>query len=88
MLKILKGVFLAAFAGCCWGSMAVAAQYLFTDCGFQARHLTTLRLIGAGVLLLALQAAFETFQGKAKHPGHIDLRCRCSFNSIHFLSSN
>ena len=45
MLKILKGVFLAAFAGCCWGSMAVAAQYLFTDCGFQARHLTTLRLI-------------------------------------------
>ena len=50
MLKILKGVFLAAFAGCCWGSMAVAAQYLFTDCGFQARHLTTLRLIGAGVL--------------------------------------
>ena len=28
MLKILKGVFLAAFAGCCWGSMAVAAQYL------------------------------------------------------------
>ena len=66
MLKILKGVFLAAFAGCCWGSMAVAAQYLFTDCGFQARHLTTLRLIGAGVLLLALQAAFGGFQSILK----------------------
>ena len=66
MLKILKGVFLAAFAGCCWGSMAVAAQYLFTDCGFQARHLTTLRLIGAGVLLLAFQAAFGGFQSILK----------------------
>ena len=66
MLKILKGVFLAAFAGCCWGSMAVAAQYLFTDCGFQARHLTTLRLIGAGVLLLALQAAFGGSQSILK----------------------
>ena len=66
MLKILKGVFLAAFAGCCWGSMAVAAQYLFTNCGFEARHLTTLRLIGAGVLLLALQAAFGGFQSILK----------------------
>ena len=74
MLKILKGVFLAAFAGCCWGSMAVAAQYLFTNCGFEARHLTTLRLIGAGVLLLALSSCFrriskysETVQRKAKY---------------------
>lgn len=66
MLKILKGVFLAAFAGCCWGSMAVAAQYLFTDCGFQARHLTTLRLIGAGVLLLALQATLGGFKSILK----------------------
>ena len=66
MLKILKGVFLAAFAGCCWGSMAVAAQYLFTNCGFEARHLTTLRLIGAGVLLLALQAASGGFQSILK----------------------
>ena len=66
MLKILKGVFLAAFAGCCWGSMSVAAQYLFTNCGFEARHLTTLRLIGAGVLLLALQAAFGGFQSILK----------------------
>lgn len=56
MIKILKGVFLAIFAGCCWGSMAVAAQYLFTDCGFQPKDLTTLRLVGAGILLLGLQA--------------------------------
>lgn len=62
MLKVLKGVFLAAFAGCCWGSMAVAAQYLFTNCGFQAQHLTSLRLIGAGVLLLLLQAVLGGYR--------------------------
>ncbi|WP_290085753.1 hypothetical protein [Turicimonas muris] len=29
MSNSLKGVLLASFAGWCWGSMAVCAQYLF-----------------------------------------------------------
>lgn len=54
MPNVLKGILLAAFAGCCWGSMAVAAQYLFKYYDFKSENLTALRLIGAGILLLAL----------------------------------
>ncbi|MCD8339595.1 MAG: DMT family transporter [Burkholderiales bacterium] len=53
---ILKGIFLAAFAGCCWGSMGVASQYLFTDCGFTPDDLTPLRMLGAGVVMLLFVA--------------------------------
>ncbi len=49
---MIKGILLAAFAGCCWGSMGVAAQYLFKNSGFTPEDLTPLRLVGAGLLLL------------------------------------
>lgn len=56
MSNSLKGVLLASFAGWCWGSMAVCAQYLFNSCGFVSSDLTTLRLFGSGVCLLLLYA--------------------------------
>ncbi len=56
MSNTLKGVLLASFAGWCWGSMAVCAQYLFNSCGFISSDLTTLRLFGSGVSLLLLYA--------------------------------
>jgi drug/metabolite transporter (DMT)-like permease len=52
--KLLTGVGLASFAGCCWGAMSVAAQYLFAEGGFRSDDLTALRLLGAGVLLLII----------------------------------
>ncbi len=53
---VLKGICLAAFAGCCWGSMGVAAQYLFTHWSFTPNDLTPFRLLGAGIVLLAYSA--------------------------------
>lgn len=55
MPHALKGVLLASFAGFCWGSMGVAAQYLFTRCGFLPQDLVSIRLMGAGTLLLAFE---------------------------------
>lgn len=57
MSNTLKGVLLASFAGWCWGSMAVCAQFLFDSCGFVSSDLTTLRLFGSGICLLLLYAA-------------------------------
>lgn len=48
---IFKGFLLALTAGTCWGSMAVAAQYLMTHYGFSAENLTALRVFGAGLAL-------------------------------------
>ena len=48
----LLGFVLAILAGFFWGSMSIAAQYLMESCGFGSVDLTTLRLSGAGVLLL------------------------------------
>ncbi len=50
--KQLLGIVLAALAGFFWGSMSIAAQFLMENCGFGAVDLTTLRLAGAGLLLL------------------------------------
>lgn len=47
------GVTLAAIAGLSWGSMAVAAQYLFENFSFVSSDLVCGRLLGAGILLLA-----------------------------------
>lgn len=57
MSNTLKGVLLASFAGWCWGSMAVCAQFLFDSCGFVSSDLTTLRLFGSGICLLLLYVA-------------------------------
>lgn len=48
----LFGFVLAILAGFFWGSMSIAAQYLMESCGFGSVDLTTLRLSGAGGLLL------------------------------------
>lgn len=56
MSRTLIGILLASFAGFCWGSMGVAAQYLFTRCGFVPQDLVALRLMGAGAILLACEA--------------------------------
>ncbi|MCI6530489.1 MAG: EamA family transporter, partial [Mesosutterella sp.] len=58
-LRTLEGVFLAAFSGICFGSMGVAAQVLFTRFGFRPQDLVSIRLIGAGALMLALEALFS-----------------------------
>ena len=52
----LIGVVLAATAGVFWGSMGIAAEYLMRDFNFAALDLVSLRLLGAGVLLLSFEA--------------------------------
>lgn len=50
------GLLLASAAGVFWGSMSIAAQYLMESVSFDAADLSALRLAGAGVLLLAVEA--------------------------------
>lgn len=50
------GILLASAAGVFWGSMSIAAQYLMEAVSFDAVDLWALRLAGAGVLLLAVEA--------------------------------
>ena len=62
-IKTLKGVALASIAGICWGSMGVAAQYLMAECRFTVLDLTSIRLLGAGILLVLL----DIFWNRTKH---------------------
>ena len=55
--KTFKGITLALIAGICWGSMGVAAQYLMAHCQFTVFDLTSIRLFGAGALLVAIDFA-------------------------------
>jgi drug/metabolite transporter (DMT)-like permease len=48
----LKGIFLAAFGGMCWGLSGSVGQYLFTQQGMDSRWLVPIRLGCAGVLLI------------------------------------
>lgn len=48
----LYGMLLAIFAGNCWGSMAVAAQYLMKEMAFSVESLTAFRLLGAGFAMV------------------------------------
>lgn len=52
--KTLTGIVLAVAAGCFWSTMAVSGQYMITACGFNAEELTTVRIAGAGILMLVL----------------------------------
>ena len=52
----LLGFILAILAGFFWGSMSIAAEQLLQAFGFDSIDLTTLRLAGAGVLLLFVVA--------------------------------
>ena len=51
----VKGLFLAGLAGIFWGSMGSVAQYLLENCRFTAEDLVSLRLAGAGFLLLTFE---------------------------------
>ena len=62
-IKTLKGIALASTAGICWGSMGVAAQYLTAECRFTVLDLTSIRLLGAGILLVLL----DIFWNRTKH---------------------
>ncbi|MCI5850140.1 MAG: DMT family transporter [Sutterellaceae bacterium] len=50
--RTLAGVALASFAGMCFGAMGVAAQLLFRYYRFTPGDLVSIRLVGAGVILL------------------------------------
>lgn len=50
------GILLASAAGVFWGSMSIASQYLMESVSFDAIDLSALRLAGAGILLLVLEA--------------------------------
>ena len=54
----LYGMLLAIFAGNCWGSMAVVAQYLMKEMTFSVESLTAFRLLGAGVLMVVVDRLF------------------------------
>lgn len=62
-IKTLKGIALASTAGICWGSMGVAAQYLMAECRFTVLDLTSIRLLGAGILLVLL----DIFWNRTEH---------------------
>lgn len=62
-IKTIKGIALASTAGICWGSMGVAAQYLMAECRFTVLDLTSIRLLGAGILLVLL----DIFWNRTKH---------------------
>lgn len=57
--SIFKGFLLALTAGTCWGSMAVAAQYLMNHYGFSAENLTALRVLGAGIILVVIDSVLS-----------------------------
>lgn len=61
-VKTLKGLALASTAGICWGSMGVAAQYLMAECRFTVLDLTSIRLLGAGILLVLLDIFWNHFK--------------------------
>ena len=59
MRKTTIGITLAGIAGLSWGSMAVAAQYLFEHFEFAPTDLVCGRLFGAGLIILI----FELLRG-------------------------
>lgn len=52
-----RGVLYAVAGGVFWGGSGVAGQYLLQDAGFATEWLVTARLMLAGIILLALDAA-------------------------------
>lgn len=56
--KNFYGMALAIFAGNCWGSMAVVAQYLMKEMAFSVESLTAFRLLGAGIVMVVIDRLF------------------------------
>ena len=55
--SFVKGAFLSALGGVCWALSGTFGQYLFEVGGFDAVWLTTVRLLAAGVIMLAISFA-------------------------------
>lgn len=52
-----KGIFLALFGSILWGASGIAGQFLMQDRGVSPEWLAAVRMIAAGILLLALDGA-------------------------------
>ena len=62
----LQGIALACAAGFFWGSMGVSAQFLLQRASFEVLDLVSIRLLGAGLLLLGYEALVaKRFHAKA-----------------------
>lgn len=55
--KRRRGICMAVSGGIFWGGSGVAGQYLLQDCGFDTGWLVTCRMVLAGIILLAIDAA-------------------------------
>ena len=85
--KTLTGIVLAVAAGCFWGTMAVSGQYMITACGFNAEELTTVRIAGAGILMLVLGMLTEkNFFGSLRYLAVCRDVCFC--HPVHLLFGN
>lgn len=54
--KTAKGILFALISGVCWGFSGTVGQFLFSRTGMDSGWLTTVRLLSAGVILLAMAA--------------------------------
>ena len=54
--KTLRGILFALISGICWGFSGTVGQFLFSRTGMDSGWLTTVRLLSAGVILLAMAA--------------------------------
>lgn len=54
--KTLRGTICAILGGFCWGMSGTVGQFLFTQKGIDSGWLTVVRMLCAGVILLASAA--------------------------------
>lgn len=54
--KRRRGICMAVCGGIFWGGSGVAGQYLLQNCGFDTGWLVTVRMVLAGIVLLAIDA--------------------------------
>ena len=54
--KTLRGILFALISGICWGFSGTVGQYLFAHTQMDSGWLTTVRLLSAGIILLAMAA--------------------------------
>ena len=57
--KTIRGIVFAFISGVCWGFSGTVGQYLFSVTQMDSGWLTTVRLLSAGAILLALAAVKE-----------------------------
>lgn len=57
--KTIRGIVFAFISGVCWGFSGTVGQYLFSVTQMDSGWLTTVRLLSAGAILLALAAVRE-----------------------------